>query len=107
MNARRFLRWWEDRRRKKPNKDEEFDALIWRPGKGLFYCDQNLDPIRLELDVYAIGTGADYALGAYAVLSRYNSSEAFAELDMLEIAVEVACQEVVDCGGDIQRELLR
>ena len=107
MNARRFVRWWGDKRCKKPDKDSEFYALVWRPKqKGLFYCDAHLDPLLIDKPFYAIGSGADVAKGAYAILSRFNGSEAFTELETLQITLEVVCEEDINCGGDVQIEVL-
>lgn len=107
FEARKFVRWYNDRRRAKPKGDAEFEALIWRPKTGLMYCDQHLDVVPITKPYFAIGSGGDIAKGAYAVMTRFNSSEAFSEIDMLEIAVEVACDELIDCGGRLQRALLR
>lgn len=63
--ALKFVEWYKDRRKKKPtfDNDSEFTALVLKPNGAVEMWDGALHPIPINQPV-AIGSGAQYALGA-------------------------------------------
>ena len=56
-----FVDWYKDRRKKKPQLTEAFQALVLTPD-GIEAWEDNLIPIPIESFYYAIGSGRDYAM---------------------------------------------
>lgn len=81
--ALKFVEWYKDQRRKKPEfgDDSEFNALVLRPHGRVELWDGALHPIVVE-QPFAIGSGAQYALGAMiAGVSAFRAVEAACALD--------------------------
>lgn len=85
-HALRFVKWYNDRRRKKPGPDDNFEAIVYTSKYGLSYWDSDLEPQPIHDEVYAIGSGREAALGAMAVGASP------------EEAAEAACKVNTYCG---------
>ncbi|MDY0004783.1 MAG: hypothetical protein RBU30_26030, partial [Polyangia bacterium] len=109
-----FLKFWEDLREHysfvedraadedTPFADLDSEFLIVHPG-GIFHVASHLTVSRIQR-FFAIGAGADYALGALQVLYHQEfDAEALARK-----AVETAMAFCSDCGGPVDlRKLAR
>jgi hypothetical protein len=100
----RFVYWYNDRRRKPPGDDEDFNALVWTPDGGLVEYNGYDEAVPIT-NTWAIGSGASVAMGAaYALQSKEN--EFCFDIDPLTDAVKVAIDIANGCGGEIQAEAL-
>lgn len=59
-----FCEWYRDRRKRKPVL-EDIEIMVLTP-KGVVFYDESLIAMRSENKFNAIGTGRDYAIGAYS-----------------------------------------
>jgi len=103
QDAGTFIRWWEsgadlgslpEIRQYGDGDAPNFEILVLRPGPRLTLYTQHFQPVDLEEDFWAIGSGAKAAMGAMHMGAS------------AEKAVEVAA--MVDCytGGRVQVERL-
>ena len=87
-DCQRFVRWLTEEPNDKPDLSEDFSALVLSPeGVVTYYCSK-LEPVEFG-EVSAIGSGADFAIGAM-----------FAGASPQE-AVKIACIRDVYSGGDV------
>lgn len=93
-HALRFVKWYNDRRRRKPGPDDNFEAIVYTSKHGLSYWDSDLEPQPIHDEYYAIGSGREAALGAMAVGASP------------EEAAEAACKVNTYCGGKVDVVLL-
>jgi ATP-dependent protease HslVU (ClpYQ) peptidase subunit len=63
IGGEKFLKFLRDGKEFEPEKKESFDAIVVDRGD-IFLYETTLIPIRIEADFYAIGSGAQYAMGA-------------------------------------------
>ena len=66
-HIQRFIEWYSRFRPvdERPDLDEDFAALALTP-EGLYYYDGGAYPFKVEGKYWAIGSGAEFALGAMA-----------------------------------------
>ena len=83
-----FIEWYKDKRKKKPQLTEDFNALVLTKD-GIEGWENNLIPIPIKEAFYAIGSGRDYAMSAMSL------NEDPAE------AVAVACEYDIYSRGPI------
>lgn len=87
-DAARFRRWLCEPGQDRPELTDDFSALVLRPdGNAVYYCSK-LEPIEMMLP-QAIGSGADYAIGA--MLAGATPTE----------AVRIACERDTCSGGEV------
>jgi len=72
-----FVEWYQDKRRRKPHVDE-LEVIVLTP-KGVFHYDPALIPMKVNEKFYAVGSGRDFAIGAYMAGAT------------IQEAVEIAC----------------
>lgn len=92
-----FVDWYFDRKKREPDRSNEqgWCALVWSPETGLDYWDIALRPSPILEKFFAIGSGADLAMGAM----EYGASA--------HKAVEIAIRRDESSGGAITSMRLR
>lgn len=70
------------------SSDESFEALLMN-SEGLFHCTHHGIMSKVKNNSFAIGSGAEYALGAYRAIGDLRRS------------VEIACEMDSGSGGDV------
>lgn len=62
--GKRFVAWYGDRRKKKPDLNEEFEALVLTKQGHIVVWTSEFVPCEMGEDFWAIGSGRDAALAA-------------------------------------------
>ena len=99
-----FFEWYdagmdEDEEPEIHGKEDPFEALVLT-GEGLFHCTSRLKMSRVENGHFAIGSGAEYALGAFAAgASASQAVEIACGLDRFS-AQPVVCMGFSDEGSN-------
>lgn len=87
MQARQFVRWFSDRRAKKPKGD--WECLVWTPKSGLEIWTQEFEPLPFTGEFWAVGSGRDAALGSMYAGAHPTQAAA------------IACKISEGCGGSV------
>lgn len=107
INVRIFVDWYKNKRSKHlkdilQEAKQDWDALVYDPTAEypLTYWGRSLHPEPITQGVYAIGSGAPVAYGAYKALQEYGLKKR--NKSILLAATEIAAHCGSGCGGDVQ-----